>query len=268
MYYSDCHVHSFFSSDSKTEPRDHVERALQLQMDSLCFTDHMDFDYPSRYKLSFRLDQEAYFPFMEKLRREYEGRIRIRSGVEIGLETAYQKQISEYILSYPWDFAIGSVHLVGRLDPYHKDFFEGRTVEEAYRSYFEAILSCLETFDPIFDTLGHLDYIFRCGDRSITDAWSQWPELMDAILHLLIEKGIGLEVNTGGIKSGLPFQHPHDNLLLRYRELGGELITLGSDAHTPDHLGDYFIPTGEKLKALGFRYYAVFAGRKPSFLPL
>ena len=268
MYYSDCHVHTFFSPDSKTHPREHIEQAIRLGMDSLCFTDHMDFDYPPQYQISFDLDPKAYFPYMQKLRDEYDGKLKIRTGVEIGLETACQQQISEYIQSNPWDFVIGSIHLSGRLDPYFADYFEGRTVRKAYRAYFESMLSCLEAFDPIFDTLGHLDYIFRCGDQSIADAWSEWPDLMDAILRLLLDKGIGLEVNTGGIKSGLTFQHPHDHLLARYRELGGELITLGSDAHSPDHLGDYFAQTGERLKALGFRYYAVFADRKPAFLAL
>ncbi len=268
MYYSDSHVHTFFSPDSKTHPREHIEQALRLGMTSLCFTDHMDFDYPPQYQISFDLDPKAYFPFIENLRREYEGKLQIRTGVEIGLENSCRQRIIRYIQSSPWDFVIGSIHLADRLDPYFADYFAGRTAREAYLSYFETMLSCLETFDPVFDVLGHMDYIFRCGDRSVTDAWHEWPDLMDAILHILLDKGIGLEINTGGIKSGLPFQHPHDHLLARYRELGGELITLGSDAHSPDHLGDYFVETGERLKSLGFCYYAVFSKRKPSFYPL
>ncbi len=268
LYYADQHVHSSFSSDSDTPPETQVLRAIELGMPSICFTDHMDFDYPAEYGISFDLDTDDYLACLSELRIKYEGKISIHSGVEMGLEIQEKEKICSCVLGSPWDFVIGSVHLSGRMDPYYDSFFEGRSSGEAYRSYFEDTLACLQSFDPVFDVLGHLDYVFRCGDRSVTDAWSEWPELMDSILRLLVDKGIGLEVNTGGMKKGLPFQHPHDNLLRRYRELGGELITLGSDAHDPSHLGDFFPQIGEKLLSMGYRYYAVYENRTPRFLPL
>ncbi len=268
MYYPDHHVHSFFSSDSQTPPNQQIERALKLGMPALCFTDHMDFDYPGEKKGEFCLDPKPYLTAMKKLREEYDGRIAVRAGVEIGLEVPYQKQITDYIRSSDWDFVIGSIHLAGRLDPYQDSYFEGRDSRQAYLAYFEATWKCLAAFEPAFDVLGHLDYVFRCGDRAVTNAWSEWPDLMDEILKLVVDKGLGLDVNTGGMKKGLVCQHPHDDLLKRYRELGGERITFGSDAHSPEHLGDRFPETGERLKALGFRYYASYRARKPEYYPL
>ncbi len=267
MYYPDFHVHTFFSADSETKPEDHVARAIQMQMPAICFTDHMDFDYPPPY-MPFTLDTPVYFAVMRDLQAECEGKIDMRIGAEIGMEPQLVETVTDYMQAWPWDFVIGSVHLANRRDPYYDAFFEGRTSKEAYRSYFESVLACLEVYDPVFDVLGHLDYVFRYGDRSVTDAFSEWPDLCDAILHLVVDKGLGLDVNTGGMKRGLPFAHPHDNLLKRFKELGGEIITLGSDAHDPSHLGDHFPETGERLKSLGFRYAAWYKERKPIFYPL
>ncbi len=268
MYYPDHHVHTNFSPDSNTPPVRQVRKAIRLGMPAICFTDHMDFDYPSRYGVDFHLQPDTYLRAMADLKERFEGRIDIRAGVEIGLESAIKDKITDYIVSHDWDFVIGSIHMAERKDPYFDDFFDGRSERDAYRSYFEATLDCLEHFEPFFDVLGHLDYVFRCGERSVTNAWTEWPELMDAILRQVVDKGLGLDINTGGFKGGLPFQHPHDDLLRRYRELGGELITFGSDAHKPENLGERFPETGEKLKSLGFRYYASYKKRRPEFQPL
>lgn len=265
MYYPDYHVHTLFSSDSEARPEAHIERAIALGMPAICFTDHMDPHYPEEYGYTFMFDPAAYFPVMDRLREQYQGRIQVRAGVEMGLQTAYREETTGYIQDNPWDFVIGSIHQIDGMDPYMDGYFDNRTEEEAYRIYFEETLKNLQTYEPVYDVLGHLDYIFRCGNQTITDAWNAWPELMDAILRELVEQGIGLDINTGGFKKGLTTQHPHDNLLKRYRELGGELLTFGSDAHVPEHLGAHFPETGEKLKSLGFRYYASYTGRTPSF---
>ena len=91
---------------------------------------------------------------------------------------------------------------------------------------------------------------------------------MDAILRLLIEKGKGIEINTGGWKAGLAETNPCRDVLRRYRELGGEIITMGSDAHTPEYIGYRFADAKEALKACGFRYFTVFRERRPVFMRL
>jgi histidinol-phosphatase (PHP family) len=268
MYYPDHHVHTRFSSDSQAAPEAHIERAIELGMADICFTDHMDPHYPIEYGYSFQLDPGPYLETMRSLQDQYKDRIQVRAGVEVGLQPAYVEETVSYMKSYPWDFVIGSIHLVKGADPYLDGYFDHRTEEEAYRSYFEDTLENLQVYEAAFDVLGHLDYVFRVGNQTVTDAWNAWPELMDEILHILVEKGIGLDINTGGFRKGLKMQHPHDHLLKRYRELGGELITFGSDAHDPAYLGAYFPQVGESLKALGFRYGASYKNRKPSFYSL
>lgn len=269
MYYPDHHVHCSFSPDSQTPPEAQIQRAIELGMPAICFTDHMDYDYPEEANISFDLKPEIYLPAMSRLKEQYADRIDVRAGVEIGLDLACPDKIISYIQSADWDFVIGSIHLAGgRKDPYLPSYFEGRSSAEAYRAYFEDTLKCLQAFPPIYDIFGHLDYVFRCGDRSITNAWKEWPDLIDEILRQIIDQGLGLDVNTGGMKNGLPMQHPHDDVLRRYRELGGELITMGSDAHKTIHLGDHFPEVGEKLKAMGFQYAAAYKGRKAEFYKL
>ena len=120
-----------------------------------------------------------------------------------------------------------------------------------------------------FQALGHLDYVVRYGHgREKEYSYRAYADVIDEILRELICRGIALEVNSGGLKYGLGFPNPHPDVLKRYRELGGEILTLGSDAHAPEHIAYNFKETGELLKACGFRYYTIFKERKPEFLKL
>lgn len=155
-----------------------------------------------------------------------------------------------------------------RLDPYNPEFYENRTQKEAYQRYFEVVLENLRTFS-CFDTCGHIDYVVRYGpEKNKGYSYQTYADILDEILKTLIEKGIGLECNSAGFKYGLGHPNPTEDILLRYRELGGELLTLGSDGHAPEHMAYDFLKTGELLKACGFRYYTIFRKRKPEFIKL
>ena len=137
-----------------------------------------------------------------------------------------------------------------------------------YRAYFRATAENLRSFHD-FQTLGHLDYATRYGKRKAAGyRCSDYQEELDEILRLLIEYQIALEINTGGLKYVLGYPNPHPDIIRRYRELGGELITIGSDAHEPRHVANSFDSAAELLKTLGFRCYAQFVGRKPVFYSL
>ena len=131
---------------------------------------------------------------------------------------------------------IGSSHLVHRRDPYFPDYYEGRTEEEAYREYFTSILENLAAFD-CFDVYGHIDYVVRYGpNKNQNYSYGKYADILDNILRTLIHKGKGIEINTGGFKYGLGHPNPTEGVLKRYRELGGEIITIGADAHKPEHV--------------------------------
>lgn len=271
MFYSDCHMHTSFSTDSDTPPREMIEGAIAKGMESICITDHMDGEYPFYEdfgKEAFVLEPEEYFKTLSGLREEYGDKIRFRIGIEIGLQPQLGEFYKELTGKYPFDFVIGSTHLVKGKDPYYKEEFSGVSDTELYRSYFETMLENLET-NTDFDVLGHLDYVVRYGkQREKEYSYQKYAELIDEILKKAIHLGKGIELNTAGFKYGLPFCNPHPDIIKRYRELGGEIITVGADGHKPEHIGYAYEKVNDILKECGFKYYTEFEGRKAIFKQL
>ena len=261
---ADCHVHTWFSKDSKADPEDMVKRSIEKGLSTVCFTDHEDKDFICEGE-EYVIDTQAYFQRMRLLQEKYSGQICIRIGIELGLQPHLGEYYRKFIQENPFDFVIGSVHVVMSKDPYYPDFFNGITDEEAYEEAWNETLRDIRAI-PDFDVLGHLDYIVRYGKRQTESySYTKFAEQIDEILRYLILHGKGLEINTAGLKYGLPFAHPHPDVLKRYRQLGGEIITAGSDAHSPEHLAYGFSRVNALLKECGFRYYTEFEGRKPVF---
>lgn len=264
---NDYHLHSHFSGDSDTPPEEMINQAVLLGMKTMCFTDHYDLDYPDEPDL-FLFDIEKYFKEMQQLKERYRSRIQVCIGVELGLQKHLQKECTQVVAQYPFDFIIGSSHVVNHKDPYYPAYFEGRKEEECYREYFQSILDNLASFQD-FDVYGHIDYIVRYGpDKNKFYSYQKYQDILDEILKTCIRKQIGLELNTGGLAYGLGHPNPHPDILQRYRELGGEIITVGSDAHTPQRLAYEFKKAADILSYCGFQYYTIFKERKPEFIKI
>lgn len=274
MIQADMHMHTWFSTDSEACPRDMADEAVRKGLKTICFTDHFDKD-DLEWGEEGIFDVDAYFVEMQKLQEEYAGKLNIRIGIELGLRTYLKDYYEELTKKYPFDFVIGSVHNVpykkdaeGNIlytDPAAEKLFTDRTDKEAYRLMMETTLENVRTSD-CFQTLGHLDYVVRYGkSREKEYSYTDYADIIDEILKLLIEKEKGLEVNSAGLKYGLPFAHPHPDVLKRYRELGGEIITIGADAHKPEHIAYDFAKAEEILKSCGFKYYTEFFEQKPVF---
>ncbi len=260
----DYHLHTGFSEDSDTPPEDMIKSAIQKGLASICITDHHDPDFPGEGSLFF-LDTDAYYPRMAALQEEYRDRIDIRIGVEIGLQPHLADYFTEYLSRYPFDFVIGSTHVVRNMDPYYPAYFQGREEQEAYLEYFQTVYDNLQAF-PHVDVCGHLDYIVRYGPhKNACYSYRRYQEILDAILQLMVEKQIGLEVNTGGFKDGLGTTNPIPEIIGRYLELGGERITLGSDAHTPEVIAHKFPTALSLLREWGVNYLCTFSHREPVF---
>ncbi len=277
MIQADMHMHTWFSTDSEACPRDMADEAVRKGLKTICFTDHFDKD-DLEWGEEGIFDVDAYFVEMQKLQEEYAGKLNIRIGIELGLRTYLKDYYEELTKKYPFDFVIGSVHNVpykkdaeGNIlytDPAAEKLFTDRTDKEAYRLMMETTLENVRTSD-CFQTLGHLDYVVRYGkSREKEYSYTDYADIIDEILKLLIEKEKGLEVNSAGLKYGLPFAHPHPDVLKRYRELGGEIITIGDDAHKPEHIAYDFAKAEEILKSCGFKYYTEFFEQKPVFKQL
>ncbi len=267
MIIADCHVHTDFSSDSQTPMEQMIERAIQLGLRKLCITDHMDIDYPKVGTATFLFDLKEYTNKLELLKDRYQNQIELLIGIELGLQPHLKNQLSSLRNSYPFDFVIGSSHVVDHIDPYYPQYWGSKTMEEGINRYFESIIENCNAFHD-FHVYGHIDYIIRYvpehmiprmdSTKKADYDYSDFADLLDEVLKTILSYGKGIEVNTAGLKYGLGYPHPKADILKRYMELGGDVITIGSDAHKPEHLCYDFNLVAEYLKALGFKYYAIF----------
>lgn len=266
-YISDQHLHSHFSGDSTEDTRRIIETAISLGMDGICFTEHQDFDYGYE-GLDFTLDYDAYFAELTRLKGEYAGRFDVRIGAETGLEPHLSGRLKEFVQKKPYDFIIGSTHLVHGVDPYYPEYFDGITDREGFLRYFEYALESVKVCTD-FDVYGHLDYIVRYAPQKDKNySYAAFYEPIDAILKTLIANGRGIELNMGGLVRGMKAPNPSAEIIKRYREMGGEIVTVGSDAHKACDIGCFFENAREILTNAGFEYYTVFRNRRPEFVRL
>lgn len=265
---ADFHLHSSHSGDSNTPMEEMILQGISQGLAAMCFTEHNDFDYPDSPGspgTQFLLNTDSYLYDLIQYKEKYADKIKLLFGVELGLQPQLMRKDAVYAKSYDFDFIIGSSHLCNGRDPYFSSFFEGRTQEAAYLEYFESILENIKKHSN-FDVYGHLDYVIRYGPQKDTNySYERYPEIFDEILKLLIDRGKGIEINTGGLKDGLKDLHPCMGILRRYKELGGEIITVGSDSHDTKNIAAHFDRAAKVLRECGFQYYTVFEKRSPEF---
>lgn len=278
MILSDIHMHTDFSSDSKSPMEAMIQGAIEKGLKTICFTEHLDYEYPADDGQGlFLVDINAYQKKLYELKEIYQNNIEILFGIEFGLLPHLAKRYEQIASSYDFDFIIGSSHLVPAPwypndsrhgDPYDDSFWEGRSVEDVCEAYFQSILDNISSYKN-FDTYGHIDYIIRYAPEKNTGySYQKYAHKLDPILKSLIENNIALEVNTAGFKYGLGQPHPQSDILKHYLELGGEKITIGADAHTPEHIAYDFKKAETLLKDLGFKHYTIFKKRHPQKIVL
>lgn len=262
--YTDHHVHTKFSGDCNTPMEDIINRAIRLGLKEVIFTDHVDFDYPSN-EVFFEIDYEEYMEKIKKLREQYK-EIDIILGVELGYQPNLNDRYNELLKAYPFDFVICSIHALEGVELDKGDLFKTRTQDEGYRTYLESMKYTIENFNNC-DVYGHLDFIVRYGnfDNKVL-RYKDYKDIIDEILCLIISKGKGIELNTSGLRYNLNSMHPNREILERYFELGGRIITIGSDAHTSKDLCSGFDKAIKELKEIGFKEITTFKNRKPKFI--
>jgi len=262
----DCHLHSSFSSDSTMDTEIACETSIKLGLEGIAFTDHYDYDYPG-FEDEFNIDFEQYSKKLEFLRTKYFEHLKILKGIEVGYQPHAIEKTNQIVNSLDFDFVIGSVHIIDGFDPYENDdFFRGKSKHEAYIRYLEEIYASVSEFNN-FDVIGHIGYIRRYGhynDRSLR--YCDYNDLLEMIFKKVIQNGKGIEINSSGFKSELlNSPMPDFDLIKRYKELGGEIICVGSDAHAPEHIALNFGCIYDRLKEMGFRYTTHFENRVAVF---
>lgn len=266
----DCHVHSFFSCDSDMKPEAACDSAVEKGLDGIAFVDHLDYDFPGSGPDTL-LDVKNYSAYMDDLKASQKNRLKILKGIEIGIQPHVIEKSCAVIKDIDFDFVIASIHIIDREDPHLGQYYPGKTKLEAYSRYLKEVLFKIRNFND-FDISAHFDYITRYPDypeRSLR--YTDHSDLFDEIFKELIYRGKGFEVNTGSYKvknDGRPAPVYDINILRRYRELGGEIVSLGSDAHDSLYIAYRFDYFRELIKDSGFKYLAHFENRKPVFVAI
>jgi len=267
LYKIDYHTHTNYSADSDAPMETMICRAIALGLTEMAMTDHVDYMYPVA-PYPFQIDYDAYLFEFNTLRDKYANQIRLTLGVEFGLGAHLTDTLKAFVSRYPFEFVIGSVHDYHGDEVHTKVFWEGQTKHSGYMLYFNELLESVRNIDD-FNVVGHMDYIMRYSpfaDNVLT--YDGYREVIDEILRVIVTKGKGLELNTSGFRYGLDCVHPQLAILERYRELGGEIVTVGSDAHYPRFLYERFDAAYDLLRAAGFKAIAVFRNRKPVMLDI
>jgi histidinol-phosphatase (PHP family) len=229
----DSHLHTDQSFDSQVPIDVYGALAAERGIAELAITDHIDFD--PRW-LNFDPD----FGTRERILRAAAERwaphgVAIRFGLEVSYESSREEEIREHLRTHAYDFVIGSVHVT--IDsPYHASrvagFVAGRSLDEIVEPSFSEVLAAARS--GLFDTIGHLDSIKRYLLPHVTPAqFAGRLDLYEPLLQALVDGGVGLEVNTSGLRQATGETYPSAAVVARFRELGGERVTAGSDAHRP-----------------------------------
>jgi histidinol-phosphatase (PHP family) len=264
----DYHIHTLFSADSTLSMEEACRHAVKLELNEIAFTDHMDLgDNTEGYCLKIR-DIKQYLHTINTMQDHYGHLLSIRKGIEIGLQPHVIKDAEKMICEYSFDFIIASVHLVNGMDPYLGEYYQGMTKEQSYRSYYEEILRLIKKYDS-YSVLGHLDYIKRYSPFAYEEGDHLLGlDVVQEILKTLIIKGKGIEVNTSGYQHSSECPMPHPSIIRMYKELGGEIITIGSDAHSLKHIGHQTAQAIELIKGAGFSYLTAFDAGYPRFIKI
>ena len=262
----DLHLHSEFSFDSYTDPEENIKAAIKNKVKIMAFTDHMDNFCQNDRDIFF--DLEKYFSTIYKFREKYKNQIKILAGVEVGLACENADKINQFIDENPFDFIIGSIHAVE-----FKDIWSNRKIIEEnpkyyFRKYYQYMLESIKSCKN-FSVLGHIDYIDRyTKDKSVIPDFSFYEDLIEEILKELVKTNRGFEYNTAGFRNDLTHANPKDKILEKYKNLGGNIITLGSDSHFPDTIS-YKINDGIKhLKHLGYKNISYFENKKEKIIEI
>ena len=269
MYLADYHTHSTCSPDGKLTMAEIAEMAVQRGLQEICITDHVDtYDWRSG-EVRTDYDWEAAFRQHREAVERWGDRISIKLGAELSGVVRYPEEAA-YLMRRrkELDFVIGSIHLAAEKFDWFDLYFIKEHDMAYYRDLITHYLCDMMTLAGWgqFNVLGHMTLPLRyLHDHLQVDmTFDEHMDAVEEIFRIIIPKGIGIECNTN--RGGMPL--PDEKILRRYREMGGEIITLGSDAHHGDHIGCAVASCQELLRQCGFQYFTTFTNGQPEFRPL
>jgi histidinol-phosphatase (PHP family) len=260
----DYHIHSDFSADGRAGIYEMCSSAAALGLSEIGFAEHYDLHPDENPRDWFRL--EPWFEELERCRAEFRGRLEIRAGIEIGEPHLFQDETKAMLARAPFDYAIGSLHWVGRESIFDPSYF-ARPAWESFELYFTELARMTRLGG--FDILGHLDVLIRSGYKYYGSYDPNLYEpLIREVLRNCIANGIALDVNTSALRRGAQVLLPGIDILRWYVEMGGMRVTLGSDAHRPGEIGAHFDIALDAILKAGLKAVVQFKFRRPRQMQL
>lgn len=288
--FADYHVHCEFSDDSRESMENQIRKGIELGLEEICFTDHVDYgikldwddprgiEWRSGDGMSYSIDEmdplanvnyPEYFGKLLRMKATYGDKITIRTGLEFGIQSITVEQYEKLFETYrkELDFVLFSMHQVNNLEFWTQDFQKGKTQKEYNEEYYKEILKTMKLFKN-YSVLAHLDLLVRY-DKAGIYPFEKVKDIIAEILKQAIRDDKGIEVNTSSFHYGLSDTQPSRNILKLYKDLGGRIITVGSDAHRTEYLADHIRDVYNILKdEIGFKEITTYDHMNPVFYPL
>lgn len=255
----DYHMHTSFSGDSSFDMEDEIESAIELGLDEICFTEHID----HLSKKGFDADLEDYKQGYLKYKEKYADKINLKFGIEFGVQPHRIDEFKNDIRKYDFDFVIMSCHQIDDQELWNKEFQTGKSQKEINKKYYECIYESVCLFNN-YSVLGHLDAIKR------DDPYGEYDDelvidIIEKILRKVIEDGKGIEINTSNYRYHLSDLTPSRKILKLYYDLGGRILTFGSDTHMKEHVGYKIEEVKKIVKKIGFTHFCTYEKMLPIY---
>lgn len=254
----DYHLHTNFSADSTYDMEEEILHAIEIGLEEICFCEHVDYEVSN---LTF--DYEEYNQMFLNMKEKYKDKIILKKGIEFGIQQHTVKKFQDAYDQNNFDFVILSCHQVNNEEFWTQEFQIGKTQDEIHKLYYNEIFHVIKKYND-YSVLGHLDLIRRYDKEGNYD-FSNIKDIVTKILKHIIAHDKGLEVNTSSYRYGIDDLTPSREILQLYKDLGGSIITIGSDAHKKEHLGDQIKETMKELKEMGFETIATYDNMVPTF---
>ncbi len=264
----DYHTHHNRCGHAEGTLEQYIQQAIKLGYDQIGLSDHMPLIHvkPEEYYPEMAMPADELPKYVEEclaLKEKYRDQIDVKVGLEADYIEGYEEEIERYVTQYPWDYVIGSVHFLGEWDvtDYRQVHnWEGKDILEVYKQYYDAVQKAART--GFYDYIGHVDVIKRFGYAPKEDVWDLERETLDVIKA---HDG-AIELNASGLRMPAKEMFP-SRRMLEYCLQQQIPLTVGSDAHQPERVGQYLDQARALLREIGFTELAVFDRRRRMMVP-
>ncbi|MEZ4862579.1 MAG: histidinol-phosphatase HisJ family protein [Caldilineaceae bacterium] len=265
MLPQDYHTHSDFSCDCTAPMAKMCQGAVIQDIAEIGFTEH--FDLHPKEPCHNWFQPAPWWAELERCRAEFAGQLTIRAGIEIGEPHLFATEAQQMLASWPFDYALGSLHWVDDDSMFDINYFKTHRAEDAYRAFFVELERM--TRQGGFDILSHFDVFIRTS-HAVYGPYdpSDYEALIRPVLRNCIDHGIALDLNTSALRKRANVLTPDVEILRWYAQMGGERVTLGSDAHKPVDIGSHLDVAIAMARDAGLRYLTYYEQRQAKLVPM